>query len=105
MIDLRNCPWQQSDLLGTFHSARTRTEKHRFTDFCEIAGARTCNSRRRLSEEIMMQTYYFVALGALFSLVASMPARADTDLTGKWVGQLNGMQIEVPTERGRFGAP
>jgi len=53
----------------------------------------------------MMQTYYFVALGALFSLVASMPARADTDLTGKWVGQFNGMQIEVPTERGPFGAP
>jgi hypothetical protein len=39
------------------------------------------------------------------SVVASIPARADTDLTGKWVGQFNGVQIEIPTERGPFGHP
>jgi hypothetical protein len=50
-----------------------------------------------------VRNYYSVALGALLSVVASIPARADTDLTGKWVGQFNGVQIEIPPERGPFG--
>ena len=48
---------------------------------------------------------YSVALGALLFVVASIPARAETDLTGKWVGQVNGVQIEIPPERGPFGHP
>ena len=52
-----------------------------------------------------MRSYYSVALGALLSVVASIPARAETDLTGKWVGQFNGVQIEIPPERGPFGYP
>ncbi len=52
-----------------------------------------------------MRSYHFIALGALLSVVVSVPARADTDLTGKWVGQFNGVQIELPPERGPFGQP
>jgi len=52
-----------------------------------------------------VKIYYSVALGVLLSVVASVPARADTDLTGKWVGQFNGVQIEIPPERGPFGYP
>jgi hypothetical protein len=46
---------------------------------------------------------YCVALGALFSVIASIPARAETDLTGKWVGQFNGVQVEIPLRPGPFG--
>jgi hypothetical protein len=49
--------------------------------------------------------YAVMALVALLSVVASVPARAETDLTGKWVGQFNGVQIEIPPERGPFGSP
>jgi len=52
-----------------------------------------------------MRSYYSVALGALLSVVASIPARAETDLTGKWVGKFIGVQIEIPPERGPFGYP
>jgi hypothetical protein len=55
--------------------------------------------------EIIVRSYYLVALGSLLSAVASIPARAETDLTGKWVGQFNGVQIEIPAERGPFGYP
>ncbi|MDB6090106.1 MAG: hypothetical protein JWN85_2890 [Gammaproteobacteria bacterium] len=50
-----------------------------------------------------MQNYYSVALGALLSVVANMPARAETDLTGRWVGQFNGVQVEIPLQPGPFG--
>jgi hypothetical protein len=50
-----------------------------------------------------VRTYYSVAVGTLLSVVANMPARADTDLTGKWVGQFNGVQIEIPRQPGPFG--
>ena len=52
-----------------------------------------------------MRSYYSVTLGAFLSLVAGIPAHAETDLTGKWVGQFNGVQIEIPPERGPFGYP
>ena len=52
-----------------------------------------------------MRSNYSVALGAVFAVVASVPARAETDLIGKWVGQFNGVQIELPPERGPFGYP
>jgi hypothetical protein len=52
-----------------------------------------------------MRIYNFVALGALLSVVASIPARAETDLSGKWVGQFKGVQIEIPPERDPFGFP
>jgi hypothetical protein len=44
-----------------------------------------------------------MALGALLSVVANVPAHADTDLTGKWVGQFNGVQVEIPLQPGPFG--
>jgi hypothetical protein len=50
-----------------------------------------------------VQSYYSVALGALLSVVANMPARAETDLTGRWVGQFNGIQVEIPLQPGPFG--
>jgi hypothetical protein len=49
-----------------------------------------------------VRSYHSVALGALLC-VASVPARADTDLTGKWVGPFNGVQIEIPLRPGPFG--
>ena len=49
-----------------------------------------------------MRSYYSVALSALLC-VASVPARADTDLTGKWVGPFNGVQIEIPLRPGPLG--
>jgi hypothetical protein len=52
-----------------------------------------------------MRSYYSIALGALLSVVVSIPAHAETDLTGKWVGQFSGVQIEIPPERGPFGYP
>lgn len=52
-----------------------------------------------------MRNHHSVTLGALLFVVASMPARAETDLSGKWVGQFNGVQIEIPPERGPFGYP
>ena len=50
-----------------------------------------------------MQSYYSVALGALLSVVSSIPARAGTDLSGKWVGPFNGVQVEIPVRPGPFG--
>ena len=50
-----------------------------------------------------MRSYYSVALGAFISVVASIPARAETDLTGKWVGTFNGVQVEIPLQPGPFG--
>jgi hypothetical protein len=52
-----------------------------------------------------VRIYNFVALGALVTLAASIPAHAETDLIGKWVGQFNGVQIEIPSEREPFGFP
>jgi hypothetical protein len=50
-----------------------------------------------------MRTYYCVALGAVLSVVASLPASAETELTGKWVGPFNGVQVEIPVQPGPFG--
>jgi hypothetical protein len=50
-----------------------------------------------------VRTYYSVALGALLSVVASIPALAETNLIGKWVGPFNGVQIELPLQPGPFG--
>lgn len=50
-----------------------------------------------------MRTYYPVAVGTLLSVVANIPARAETDLTGKWVGQFKGVQIEIPVQPSPFG--
>jgi hypothetical protein len=58
-----------------------------------------------LVKEVVVRSYHFVALGAILCVVASLPARAETELTGKWVGQFNGVQIEIPADRGPFGYP
>jgi hypothetical protein len=50
-----------------------------------------------------MRAYYPVMLGALLSVVATVPAHADTDLSGKWVGPFKGVQIEIPVQAGPFG--
>jgi len=39
------------------------------------------------------------AIGGL-SVVTSLSAGAETDLTGKWAGQFNGVQIEIPLRSG-----
>ena len=50
-----------------------------------------------------MRTHYCVTLGAVLSLAATVPALADTDLTGKWVGPFSGVQVEIPLQPGPFG--
>ena len=50
-----------------------------------------------------MRTYYCLTLGALLSVVANLPARAETNLTGKWAGPFNGVQVEIPVQAGPFG--
>ena len=50
-----------------------------------------------------MRTCYSVAVGALLAVVATTPTRAETALAGKWVGQFNGLQIEIPVQPGPFG--
>jgi hypothetical protein len=52
-----------------------------------------------------MRGHYSVALGSVFFLIVSTAARADSQLTGKWVGRFNGVQIELPREQGPFGYP
>jgi hypothetical protein len=42
---------------------------------------------------------------AFLSVVATTTAYADTQLTGKWVGQFNGIQVEIPLKPGPFGYP
>jgi hypothetical protein len=49
-----------------------------------------------------VRSYHSVALSVLLC-VASVPARAETDLTGKWAGPFNGVQIELPLKPGPFG--
>jgi hypothetical protein len=51
----------------------------------------------------MVRTYYSLAVGAVLSVVAASSAHAETELTGKWVGQFNGVQVELPLQAGPFG--
>ena len=55
------------------------------------------------SEDVNVRNNSSMLLGALLAVVASIPARADTDLTGKWVGTFNGVQVEIPLQPGPFG--
>ena len=50
-----------------------------------------------------MRSEYSVVLGTFLFVVASIPAHADTDLTGKWVGPFHGIQIEIPLQPSPFG--
>jgi hypothetical protein len=50
-----------------------------------------------------VRSSYSVALSALLSFIASIPASADTELTGKWAGTFNGVQVEIPLQPGPFG--
>jgi hypothetical protein len=55
------------------------------------------------AEEGVVRRYRFVAVGALLS-VATAFAWAETDLTGKWVGPFDGVQVEIPQQQpGPFG--
>jgi hypothetical protein len=56
-----------------------------------------------VNKEDIVRTYYSVALGVLLSVVANVPARAETGLTGSWVGQFKGIQAEFPQQPGPFG--
>jgi hypothetical protein len=49
-----------------------------------------------------LQNYYPTIVGSLLSDLASIPAHAETDLTGKWVGTFSGVQIEFPPQHGPF---
>jgi len=42
-------------------------------------------------------------LGILLLAVTGAAIAAETDLTGKWVGPFNGVQIEVPIRPSAFG--
>jgi hypothetical protein len=44
-----------------------------------------------------------VKLGVLFLAVTGVAVAAETDLTGKWVGPFNGVQIAVPLRPSAFG--
>jgi len=50
-----------------------------------------------------VRSEYSVVLGGFLSVVASIPAFADTDLTGKWSGAFHGIQVEVPLKPSPFG--
>ncbi len=50
-----------------------------------------------------MRTYFYPIFVALLSVVANVPARADTELSGKWAGPFKGVQIEIPVPAGPFG--
>ena len=50
-----------------------------------------------------MRTYYSVAATAVLSVITTAPARADTELAGRWVGQFNGVEVEIPLPAGPFG--
>jgi hypothetical protein len=50
-----------------------------------------------------MRTWCAATVGAVLSVAASFPALADTDLTGKWVGQFKSIQVEIPVLPGPFG--
>jgi hypothetical protein len=52
-----------------------------------------------------LRNYHSVIIGAFLLGLASIPAHAQTDLTGKWVGPFNGVQVEFPRQRGPFGQP
>lgn len=49
-----------------------------------------------------MRTFHSVALAATLSVLVIIPAKADTELTGDWVGQFNGVQVEIPIRSGPF---
>src|SRR5215469_1502917 len=49
-----------------------------------------------------MRTSHSLALGAVLSVLAIIPAKADTELTGNWIGEFNGVQVEIPIQSGPF---
>jgi hypothetical protein len=57
----------------------------------------------RSIEEIIVRNHHSFALIAPLLAIISVPAYADTELTGKWVGPFHGVQIEVPADAGPFG--
>ena len=82
------------------------SECGRNSGFCDIHDdcyVTTIYMRFHLTGEVIVRTYHSVALGAVLSVVASVPASADTDLTGKWVGPFSGVQVEIPVPPGPFG--
>jgi len=93
---------------GSDRHARECPESGRYTSFEALADRlklpRTLLVEANQSKgEMIVRSHYFAALYALLSVVASIPAHAEADLIGKWVGQFNGVQIEIPPERGPFG--
>ena len=58
---------------------------------------------RRTPGEVIVRVYYSVALSSILLVGANSPARADTALTGKWVGPFHGVQIEIPVQPGPLG--
>jgi hypothetical protein len=50
-----------------------------------------------------LQNHHSLIALAVLATLTSIPAHADTDLTGKWVGTFSGVQVEFPAQRGPFG--
>jgi hypothetical protein len=50
-----------------------------------------------------LRTLHSLALGAISSVLLIIPAHADMELIGNWVGQFNGVQVEIPIRSGPFG--
>jgi hypothetical protein len=56
-----------------------------------------------IAEEVIVRTYYSLTLGILLAAVANVAASAEMNLTGRWVGPFNGVQVEISVEPGPFG--
>ena len=50
-----------------------------------------------------MRNYHSVIAGTVLLGLASIPAYAQTELTGKWIGTFNGVQVDFPSQRDIFG--
>lgn len=50
-----------------------------------------------------MTKRHTTGLGVLLAAVTGIAIAAETDLTGKWAGPFNGVQIAVPVPPGAFG--
>jgi uncharacterized protein (DUF2141 family) len=69
-------------------------------------GANTATShrsRKRQLGETNLTKRHSATLGVLLLAVTGVAVSAETDLTGKWLGQFNGVQIAVPVRPSGFG--
>jgi hypothetical protein len=97
--------WSKDDLehlLSPYQHNASKSRRPAAGQHLEVEARSSCDIG---AEESVVRSYHSVALGGALLCVASVVARADTDLTGKWVGAFNGVQVEIPLQPGPFGAP